>query len=72
MIIPTLTIISAYAKEADGEPLTTAEIEAQADWMVRCKRFMATFSEFARANGIRPIAQCEASVSRPEKTEEPA
>jgi hypothetical protein len=72
MILPTLLTISAYAKEADGKPLSKAEIEAQADWMVRCKRFMATFSEFAKANGIRPIEQCEASVSRPAKTEEPA
>lgn len=55
MILPTLMTISAYAKEADGEPLTEAEVSAQADWMIRCKRFMASFNKFAESN-LRPTA----------------
>jgi hypothetical protein len=65
MVLPSLLAISAFDKESRGEPTTQAEQDAQIVFWLACQRFMATFSEFAKANGIQPAAQCEASVSRP-------
>lgn len=72
MVLPSLLAVSAFDKESRGEPITEAELDAKIAFWTACQRFMATFSEFAKANNIRPTSQCEASVSRPAKTEEPA